>query len=253
MSLDLFYFSGGPREKVLKAILSDGHRVRHVFVNDPERWPKVIPTMQTARAEGLPVTIVKRKSDLEAISEIIAGGVCFSAGFMYLFSQEFLDQVRICLNVHGSLLPKYAGARTLSWCIEDGERLSGVTVHQVDQGIDTGPILLQQTFALSRFETTRSLARKTSELEPRIVVEALRLFELKGTDALTRQAKCLPLRPNRIPEHSRIDPRLPLLDQFDKIRAADPDNYPAHFFFDGEKVCIRLWRPDKPADEADLI
>jgi methionyl-tRNA formyltransferase len=253
MSLDLFYFSGGPREKVLSRILADGHRVRGVFVNDPERWPKVIATIEMARAACLPVTVVTSKSELMAISEIVADGICFSAGFAYLFPKGFLNRVRVCINVHGSLLPKYAGARTLSWCIEDGELESGVTVHLVDEGIDTGPILLQQSFSLSPFETTRSLARKTGDLEPETVSEALRLYESNGAAAFKKQQSSLPVRPNRVPEHSMLDPKQSLADLFNKIRAADPEHYPAHFYVGGQKVCVRLWRPEKPSDESDLV
>lgn len=254
MSLDLFYFSGGPREKVLLRLLSDGHRIRHVIVNDPARWPNVMPTIEIARAERLPVTIVGMKSDLLKIADLVSGGICLSAGFAYLFPKEFLSRVRACINVHGSLLPKYAGARTLSWCIADGEMESGVTVHLVDEGMDTGPILLQRSFPLSRFETTRSLGRKTGEIEPDVVSEALGRFELKGSAAAESQgSESIPARANRVPGHSEIDPNKSLLELFNQIRASDPDRYPAHFYLDGQKVCVRLWRPDKPPDESDLV
>jgi methionyl-tRNA formyltransferase len=254
MGLDLFYFSGGPRERVLRAILDAGHRVKHVFVNDPDRWPKVRSTIEMAEATGLAVTVVKAKSDLAGISEQVAGGICFSAGFSYLFPKAFLDRVKNCINVHGSLLPKYGGARTLSWCLEDGESVSGVTVHFVDEGMDTGPIILQRSFPLSPFETTRSLARKTGDFETEVVVDALKIYELTGCRDLDgSRPQQLAVRPNRTPEHSLLDARRPLIELFNKIRAADPDKYPAHFYVDGQKVCIRVWRPDKPDDEADLV
>jgi hypothetical protein len=59
--------------------------------------------------------------------------------------------------------------------------------------------------------------------------------------------------PNRVPEHSRLDANLSLDALFNHIRAADPDDYPAYFFVDGEKVCVRLWRPERPPNEEDLI
>jgi methionyl-tRNA formyltransferase len=253
MSLDLVYFSGGPRERVLDAIISAGHHVRHVFVNDPARWPKILPTIALAERLGLPVTVLKRKADVTSALTICRDQLCFSAGFAYLFPTEFLSAVSACLNVHGSLLPKYAGARTLSWAIESGENESGVTVHRVDEGMDTGPILLQRSFRLSQFETTRSLARKTGDLEPSVVVDALALWEREGAAALRCQDGHPPTLPNRVPAHSQIDPNRRLVDLFDAIRAADPDHYPAHFYVDGQKVCIRLWRPDKTTDETDLI
>jgi methionyl-tRNA formyltransferase len=59
--------------------------------------------------------------------------------------------------------------------------------------------------------------------------------------------------PRRIPEDSQIDPTQRLIDLFDSIRSSDPDEYPAFFYINGEKVCIKLWRPNKPLDEHDLI
>lgn len=254
MSLEITYFSGGPRLQVLDAILAAGHRVTEVFVNDPARWPKVQPTIDRARNLGLPINVVHRKGELTGLSDRLRGRVCFSAGFGYLFPLPFIEAVGICLNVHGSLLPKYPGARTLSWAIENGETESGVTVHKIDDGMDTGPILLQRSFPLSRFETTKSLARKTAEIEPQTVVEALAKYEQMGELAFSQQPDCGSVAlPNRVPAHSELDPTKPLLELVNKVRAANPDLYPAHFYLDGQKVCVHMWRPDKPEEESDLI
>ncbi len=254
MSLDLFYFTGGPRERVLKAIVEAGHRVKHVFVNTPHKWPKVVPSINFAESQGVPVTVVERKSDIDKILNHVSGGLCLSAGFNYIFPKIFLDRVDCCLNVHGSLLPKYAGSRTLSWAIENGETESGVTVHLVDEGMDTGNILLQREFPLSPFETTASLARKTGDFEPQVVVDALEKFEIEGVNGCVPQSgPPLPVLANRIPEHSLTDPERPLIELIDKIRAANSELYPAHFYLHGEKVCIKLWRQEKPEGEEDLI
>ena len=252
--MNLVYFTGGPRERVLAGVLAAGHRVERIYVNDPERWPKLLKTIDMARDLGIDVHVVSRKADLAALRGEIAGKVCLSAGFNYIFSPDFIASARVIINVHGSLLPKYAGARTLSWATVDGETESGVTVHRVDAGVDTGPVLLQKRFPLSPFETTRSLARKTGDLEPSVVVDALRRYEEEGDGAFEPQGgEAPPLRPNRIPAHSEIDPRRPLIDLFNDIRASDPDSYPAYFYLHGQKVCVRVWRPEKPEDEADLV
>lgn len=254
MSLELVYFSGGPRLRVFNAIMEAGHRITEVYVNDPVRWPKIAPTIEHAKSIGMPVTVVKRKNELSDMAESVRGKICFSAGFNYLFPSKFLESVKICLNVHGSLLPKYAGARTLSWAIENGEEESGVTVHKVDAGMDTGPILLQRSFQLSPFETTMSLSRKTADFEPHVVIEALSKYECLGEGAFTPQAAPDAVQlPNRIPSHSELDPSRSLLEVFDSIRAANPKLYPAYFYLFGQKICVNMWRPDKPDDESDLL
>ena len=253
MSLDLVYFTGGPRLSVFEAVLADGHRINHVYVNDPERWPKVQSTIDAARSRGIPVTIISRKAELSKLAAEIRGKICFSAGFNYLFSTDMIDSAEVILNVHGSLLPKYPGARTLAWAIENGESESGVTVHVIDAGMDTGPILLQRCFAISPFETTKSLARKTGEFEPSVVVEALRLYDTESLARICPQSRQASPLENRVPAHSEIDPEQPLKDLVNKIRAADPHDYPAYFYLHGEKVCVHVWRPNKPEDEEDLI
>jgi methionyl-tRNA formyltransferase len=252
MTLEITYLSGGPRERVLDAILKAGHTVDRVVVNDPDRWPKVRPTIELAQAHALPVTIARTKSELPLLCDLVRDRICFSAGFNYILPKQVIEAARCFLNVHGSLLPRYPGM-TVPWAIERSDSESGVTVHFIDEGVDTGDILLQRRFPLSKFETTRSMMRKTLELEPSVVVEALRLYEATSGARRTPQVSTDPTLPRRRPQHSEVNPEKSLLELFDKIRAADPEHYPAHFFLHGEKVCIRLWRPDKPAEEADLI
>src|SRR5206468_896465 len=131
------------------------------------------------KARGIAVRSLLR-GELATLGKELAGETCLSVGFAFLFPAPFLASVGACLNVHGTLLPDYAGARTLNWIIERGEKASGVTVHLVDEGIDTGPILLQKSFPLTAFDTGNSLARKTLAFEPMVVVEALAQFERMG-------------------------------------------------------------------------
>lgn len=246
------YFSSGPRERVLEALLASQHEIENVFLTDPQRWPGVRRTAEIAEKANIPVRIVNR-GDIVALGKELAGRFCLSVAFIYLFPPEFLQNVGLCLNVHGSLLPHYAGARTLNWTLVNGETHSGVTVHKVDSGIDTGDILLQKSFPLSVFETARSLARKTLEFEPSVVVEALNSYELGKLQFVPQDTGVAVRYANRSPADSEIDSSLPLRDLINQIRASDPDRYPAYFMLNGEKVCIRLWRPDKPESESDLI
>ncbi|HXU87956.1 MAG TPA: formyltransferase family protein [Methylomirabilota bacterium] len=250
--MELQYFSSGPRERVLDAVLAAGHKVLGVFITDPARWPQVARTVELAARHGIAVRIVRR-ADLAGLGTELGGSTCLSVGFAYLFPESFIAATKLCLNVHGTLLPKYAGARTLNWVIEHGERESGVTVHVIDAGIDTGPIVLQRAFAVSRFDTGRSLYRKTLAFEPAVVVEALALFESGRAVIRVQDLAGVARHADRTPKHSELDPSCSLLELFDKIRAADPERYPAHFYVDGERVCVRLWRPEKPADESDMV
>ena len=247
------YLSSGPRVAVLKRLLAEGFDISGVFVTDPERWPNVASTVAFAREACLPVRILRR-ADLAAPPDELRDAHCLSVGFGFILPKVFLDHVRVCLNVHGTLLPKYPGGRSLNWLLVNGEQESGVTVHIVDEGVDTGPIVLQRAFRLSIFDTSASLYRKTLAFEPDVVVEALRRFEREGPGCAVPQSPHDSVRfPDRVPEHSEIDPKQPLASLFDEIRAADPERFPAYFYLNGQKVCVRMWRPEKPADEYDLI
>lgn len=250
--MDLNYFSSGPRDRVLRALLDAGHRVRGVFVTDPDVRPGVRPTMELALGRGLPVRVI-RKVDLESLAVDLAGQACLSVGFAFLFPEIFIRAMHVCLNVHGTLLPNYAGLRTLNWILENGDPTSGVTVHQIDTDVDTGPILLQRSFPVSVFDSGRSLYRKTLEFEPAVVVEALARYESGIYEFRPQELAGVMRYPDRLPEHSVLDPSRPLRELYNKIRAADPDRYPAHFYLDGEKVCVKVWRPEKPPREEDMI
>jgi methionyl-tRNA formyltransferase len=249
----LRYLSSGPRERVLGAVLDAGHTVDEVIVTDPRRWPRVAATLALADERGLPVRVVGR-GDLEPLAGEVRGETLLSVGFGLILPRAVLDATALCLNVHGTLLPKYAGMLTLNWALVRGERESGVTVHQMDEGVDTGPILLQRRFPLSRFETARSLYRKTLELEPEVVVEALALVEAGRATFTPQDLSEAEALPDRRPEHSELDATRPLIELFDAIRAADPERgFPAHFYVDGQKVCVRLWRPDRGDDDPDTL
>lgn len=251
--MNIYYFTSGPRERVLKKIVDEKHCVKAVFVTNPDRWGKVGETVSLAEKLRIPVHVVK-KEELEMVGERLKEQIIFSAGFAYIFPKQFLEVTDLCLNVHGTLLPHYGGARTLNWIIENGEEFSGVTVHEIDEGVDTGPILIQEKFSISKFDTGNSLYRKTLEFEPEVVAKALKMLgEAASPIYMEQSSNGIKTYPNRIPRHSELNPDESLNSLYNKIRASDPINYPAYFFVDGQKVCIKLWRPNKKNNECDMV
>jgi methionyl-tRNA formyltransferase len=148
------------------------------------------------------------------------------------------------LNVHGTLLPKYAGARTGNWVIVNGDRESGVTVHAIDAGVDTGAILLQKKFRLSAFETAASLGEKLASFEPGVVVDAINLLESGKATFIEQRPDSIQRWPDRNPSHSELDSSRSLKDLVQEILACDPQNYPAYFYHNDRKVYVRIWLDD---------
>jgi phosphoribosylglycinamide formyltransferase 1 len=99
------------------------------------------------------------------------------AGYMRLLSEPFLDRFpgRI-LNVHPSLLPSFPGAHAVEDALAHGVKVTGATVHFVDQGIDTGPIVLQKAVAVHEGDSPESLHKRIQVVEHRLLPQAVRLF-----------------------------------------------------------------------------
>src|SRR5207244_5915481 len=79
-----------------------------------------------------------------------------------------------CINVHGSLLPKYRGAGPIQWALINGERETGITTMLMDEGMDTGAILLQEPVAIQQEDTAGSLAARLAEVGGRLLIETIR-------------------------------------------------------------------------------
>ena len=109
------------------------------------------------------------------------------AGYMQLLTAPFLGRFpgRI-LNVHPSLLPAFPGAHAVDDALAHGVKVTGATVHFVDEGIDTGPIVLQEAVEIRDGDTAAALHARIQEVEHRLLPEAIRLFlDGKLTPALS--------------------------------------------------------------------
>ena len=180
-------FMGTPDFSVgtLEALIAAGHEITLV-VSQPDkprgRGHELAPTpvKETALKHGLKVFQPKRLRDPETIKTleetpadaivVIAFGQIVPASILHMKKYG-------CINVHGSLLPKYRGAAPIQWAVIDGERESGVTIMQMDEGLDTGDMLLKGSVVLDEKETSGSLFDKLSALGASLCVEALEKLE----------------------------------------------------------------------------
>ena len=180
-------FMGTPDFSVgtLEALIAAGHEITLV-VSQPDkprgRGHELAPTpvKETALKHGLKVFQPKRLKDPETIrtlEETPADAIVVIA-FGQIVPASILHMKKYgCINVHGSLLPKYRGAAPIQWAVIDGERESGVTIMQMDEGLDTGDMLLKGSVVLDEKETSGSLFNKLSALGASLCVEALEKLE----------------------------------------------------------------------------
>lgn len=155
-----------------------------VVVSDRER----AAALERARAAGIEAMFLNPKDfgDREAydvgitrILEVRRVGLVCLAGFMRILSPVFVRAWRgRALNIHPSLLPAFAGLHPQRQALDHGARVSGATVHFVDEGVDTGPIVLQSAVAVQPDDTEDTLAARILTEEHRLYPEAVRLFAL---------------------------------------------------------------------------
>ena len=123
------------------------------------------PVKEVALRENIPVYQRKgKRSGSDPKIRELAPDVLVVVAFGQIIPQEILDIAPYgCINVHGSLLPKYRGAAPIQWAVIDGEKESGVTTMQMDAGLDTGDMLLKTVVPLDEKETGGSLFDKLSK------------------------------------------------------------------------------------------
>lgn len=187
-------FSVGALEALIKA----GHEVTAV-VTQPDkakgRSGKVqcSPVKECAVRHGIPVfqpVRIKAPEAVEALEKYEAD-VYVVAAFGQILSKQILEMPRFgCINIHASLLPRYRGAAPINQCIIDGEKETGVTIMQMDAGVDTGDILTQKRVIIEDKETAETLFDKLAQAGAELIVETLPLIE-SGQVAPVKQDESL--------------------------------------------------------------
>ena len=241
-------FMGTPdlAAEVLDTMMKSGCEVT-LAVTQPDR-PKgrgksVIktPVHECADRWGIPVfspVRVKRPEAVERLREE-APDLIVVAAFGQILSKEILDLPRLgCVNVHASLLPAYRGAAPIQWAVINGEEKSGVTIMQMDKGLDTGDILLQEEIPLASDETGESLYNKMARLGGELLVKALPMIE-QGTLTPTKQddsASCY--APMLKKEMGNIDWSMPAVQIERLVRGLN--SWPGAYTFMNGKM-LKIW------------
>ncbi|PKO38223.1 MAG: methionyl-tRNA formyltransferase [Betaproteobacteria bacterium HGW-Betaproteobacteria-6] len=176
-------FAGTPEfaAQALRAIVAAGHDVALVLTQ-PDRpagrgmslQPSAVK--KVALDNGIEVFQPLSLRDAEAQAKVAAVGaeVMVVAAYGLILPQVVLDLPRFgCINIHGSLLPRWRGAAPIQRALLAGDAETGVCIMQMEAGLDTGPVLLRGAFPIEASDTTASLHDRLAELGAQLVVEAL--------------------------------------------------------------------------------
>lgn len=207
-------FMGTPEFSVgtLEALAEAGHEIV-LAVTQPDKprgrgkEMQFPPVKEAAIARGIPVFQPVKVREPECIEELAKYGadVIVVVAFGQILPARILEMTPYgCINVHASLLPKYRGAAPIQWAVIDGEEVSGVTTMQMDEGLDTGDMLLKKEIVLDKEETGGSLHDKLARAGADLCVETLKKLEegsitpVKQGDSPTAYARMLDKELGRI-------------------------------------------------------
>lgn len=226
-------FCGTPSFAVptLKALLRAGHEVGLV-VTQPDRpagrgQVLVAPAVkEAALAAGLPVVQpekIRKNEEFQARLEAVAPDAILVVAYGRIIPPWMLALPRYGnLNLHGSLLPKYRGAAPIQWAVAKGEVETGVTAMRLDEGLDTGAILLQRGMAIAPDQTAADLYPLLAEMGAALMVETLEglaarsILPVKQDEALATHAPILTR------EDGRMDFKLPAMTIYNRWRGFQP-------------------------------
>lgn len=225
-------FLGTPQFAVpsLQALVSAGHEVLGVFTQ-PDR-PKgrgnqlaESHVKAAARTLSLPVYQPERIRRPEAVEQLrsLAADLMVVVGYGQIIPQRIIDlPPHGILNVHASLLPKYRGAAPIQWAIANGEKQTGVTIMQIDAGLDTGDILLKASTEIGPDETAPELGERLATLGADLLIKAIKQIEAGCVHPEKQDDSQATLAPILKKEDGRINWRRPAQDIYNRLRGFDP-------------------------------
>ena len=240
-------FMGTPDFAVpsLAALIAAGHEVASVYSQPPRpagRGHKLQPSPVQALAEahGIPVRTPKSLRPPEAQAEFAALGldIAVVAAYGLILPVPVLEAPRLgCVNVHGSLLPRWRGAAPIHRAILAGDSETGITIMQVEAGLDTGPMLLKEAVPITAASTAAELHDALAALGARLIVEALDGLAAGRLKAEPQPAEGVTYAAKLEREEGRLDWSRPAAELERRVRALNP--WPGVWFDSvGERIKV---------------
>lgn len=252
-------FMGTPdfAESSLRAIHKANHEILAVVTN-PDRPSgrgmklAISPVKQYAIENKFPIYQPEKvKGNEEFINEIkkLNPEVICVVAYGKILPKEILDiPEKGCINVHGSLLPKYRGAAPIQWAVINGEKVTGITTMYMDIGMDTGDMILKQELEIGEDETTGEIWGKLANIGAKLLVKTLEKIE-NGEAPRTKQGEDFTMAPMLNKEDAKINFETMTAVQIKNlVRGLDPI-MGAYAYLDSKK--LKIWKA-KIADESEI-
>ncbi len=240
-------FMGTPQFAVqpLRALAAAGHEIVGVVtrIDKPAGRGRLLSSPRVKRAAeemGLAVFQPRRVREPEFITALknLNPEVIIVAAYGQILPADVLTlPIYGCINIHASLLPRYRGAAPINWAIIRGDKETGITIMQMDEGMDTGSILLQESIQIDQKDTAGMLTEKLSALGAGLITTALPLIAIGKLPPLAQDNSRATLAPLLKKGDGQIDWNLSAVEIHNRVRGLSP--WPGAFtFLDGKLIKI---------------
>ena len=202
------------------------------------------PVKETALKHGIPVFQPEKLRNSEAVADIEKAkpDMIVVAAFGQILPKSVLSLPKYgCINVHASLLPAYRGAAPIQWAILDGQKETGVTIMYMNEGLDTGDILLQKAIPIADDETGGSLHDRLAELGAEALMEALPKILDGSLKPVPQGEMTTPYAKQLTKEIGKLDFTQPAESLERYVRGLNP--WPGTFTFLNGKL-LKIWKAD---------
>jgi len=229
----------------LQALVDAGHDVVAVYARAPKpagrgQQERKTPVHRLADTLGLPVRTPKTlKTDEEAAAfKALDLDAAVVVSYGHILTKPFLDApVLGCINIHGSLLPRWRGAAPIHRAILAGDAETGVTTMRMDEGLDTGPMLLAERTPITAADTAESVHDRLAALGATLIVSTLDGLMRRSIDPTPQPEQGVTYAHKLGKEEGALDWRRPAAELERKVRAFHP--WPGTAFtFDGEQIKV---------------
>jgi len=183
------------------------------------------PTKQLAERLGIPVlqpSRIRTDEFIQELKKLNPDLICVVA-YGKILPKAVLDLPRLgCVNVHASLLPEYRGAAPINWAIACGEKVTGVTTMMMDEGMDTGDILLKREIPIDEEDTGETLSGKLSQLGAKLLIETIELLKKRELRPQKQDESRATYAPLLKKEDGKIDWGRPAVEIENQVRGMLP-------------------------------
>lgn len=233
-------FAGNKNRGVvcLRALIEDGHEIAGVVVQAGSQTPGSLA--EAASALALPVHAPRRVNDPDSLAMLSAlkPELTVLAGYGQIVGEGFLELApRGCINLHGGRLPQYRGSSPMNWALINGEAEFGISIIEVDRGVDSGDVLAERTFQIGTEDTIADLQRRADAAFPEMLRDVVGRIGDGTVERRKQNESHAVYYPLRFPEDGLVLwDQLTAVEIHNRIRALT-EPYPGAFtYLDGRRV-----------------